>query len=460
MVLALDGGVVSVDRVTLDEPFLRVHIDEQGNLNLAQLSTEPASGDEPPPEEPAAPAGETDGSDFRVDIGRMVLADGSMDFEDLSLPLPFAALIRDMDGEVANISNHSKDAARIQLEGRVNETGSSRIEGTLDLLDVVSQADIAVIFQHVEMPRLTPYTAKFGGYEIDEGRLDLDLRYRLADGQLDSTNRVVIDQLMLGDKVESPEAINVPLKLAVALLKDSNGTIDLELPVTGDVNDPDFHYGGVVLQVLTGVLVKIVTAPFKLLGSLVGAGDEDLEFVEFPVGSGELGESGQNRLTTVAGALAQRPALTLVIPASYDPEADGQAIRAARLEEQLEERRAGSGDDGGLSALEALYVESNGEAALEALKTEFSKPPADKPDAEPVLDGPGFLEEIRSRLIEAQPLTDSELQELGAQRAGAMRTAAVTDGGIGEDRIKVAEPAPGGEIRGDRIRIKLELDSS
>lgn len=460
VVLALDDGMLDVDQVTLAEPFLRVHIDEQGNLNLAQLTAEPGGEEAPPPEKPEAATGEPAGQAFRVNVGRMVLADGSMDFEDLSLPLPFAALIRDMDGEVANISNQSKDAARIQLEGRVNETGSSRIEGTLDLLDVVSQADIAVIFKSVEMPRLTPYTAKFGGYEIDEGRLDLDLRYRLAGGMLDSTNRVVIDQLMLGDKVESPEAINVPLKLAVALLKDSNGTIDLELPVTGDVNDPEFHYGGVVLQVLTGVLVKIVTAPFKLLGSLVGAGDEDLDFVEFPLGEGQLGESGQKRLTTVAGALAQRPALTLVIPASYDPEADGQALRAARLEQELEEHRAGAGDDGGLSALEALYVESQGQAALDALKAEFSKPPADKPDGEPVLDGPGFLEEIRARLIEAQPLTDADLQELGAQRAEAMRTAAIADGTIGDDRVKVAEPAPGGDIRRDRIRIKLELDSS
>ncbi len=468
---ALDAGTLNVQRVAVEEPYLRVRIDAEGNLNLASVGT----GDTPPDGADDAeadeadvsaasagsgPAGDSGSPPFRAEVGRVALTNGSMDFADLSLPLPFATLIHELGGEVANISSDSADAARILLKGRVNETGSANIEGTMDLLDVVSQADVAVVFQNVEMPRLTPYSAKFGGYEIDEGRLNLDLRYRLSDGLLDSTNRVVIEQLVLGDKVESPEAMNLPLKLAVALLKDPSGTIDLELPVSGDVNDPEFHYGGVVLQVVTNVLVKAVTAPFKLLGSLVGAGDEDLEFVEFALGSSELDETARSRLAKVGEALNQRPALSVELPSAYDPDADGTALRSASLDAQLDERRAGPGDDEGLSAMEALYSESRGPGALEQLKAEYSKPPEDKPDGEPELDGPAFLEAVRQALIEDQPLSDADLQALGDARAAIMRETLLTDGGLAQDRIAVTQAAPGGEAGDIRIRLKLGLTSS
>ncbi len=471
--LALDAGALSVQRIAVDEPYLRVRIDADGNLNLASIGPgEPPSG-EPANAEPADEGGSTasvaatdsaapedaGAAPFRVDVGRVALANGSMDFADLSLPLPFATLIHELSGEVANISSDSTDAARILLKGKVNETGSALIEGTMDLLDVASQADVAVVFQNVEMPRLTPYSAKFGGYEIDEGRLNLDLRYRLADGLLDSTNRVVIEQLALGDKVESPEAMNLPLKLAVALLKDPSGTIDLELPVTGDVNDPEFHYGGVVMQVLSNVLLKVVTAPFKLLGSLVGAGEEDLEFVEFGLGSSQLDETARGRLAKVGEALSQRPTLKVELPSSYDPDSDGQALKNASLEARLDERRSGSGDDEGLSAMEAMYAESRGTDGLEQLKAEYSRPPEDKPDGEPVLDGPAYLEAVRQALIEDQPLSDADLQALGEERAAIMREALLTDGGLSEDRIAVSEPAPGGEAGDTRIRLKLGLTS-
>ena len=219
-----------ISSLRFKQPYGRIEIREDLSTNVGDLLIETASEDaaEASMEAPA----------WSAVIGGIVIEDGSMDFSDLSLPLPFATRVTSLDGTISTIDNESNEPANIRLEGQVDEYGLARIEGGMNLLDPVAHTDVTVEFRNLLMTSLSPYSAQFAGREIDEGKLNLDLEYRIDGGQLDGQNSVVLSDLVLGKEVESPDAVSLPLGLAVALLKDSNGVIDIDLPVTGDINDP------------------------------------------------------------------------------------------------------------------------------------------------------------------------------------------------------------------------------
>ena len=184
------------------------------------------------------------------------------------------------------------------------------------------------------MTSVTPYSGRFAGYEIEKGKLSVDVTYKVENRALDAKQKFVIDQLQLGDKVESPDAVSLPLKLAVALLKDRNGVIDIDLPMTGSLDDPKFRLGPLIWKAFVGLLTKIATAPFALIGSLFGGGPET-NFVEFEPGAVLLDPAGQEKMATVKKALVERPALQVDVPMAYSAELDGDLIGRQALEASL-----------------------------------------------------------------------------------------------------------------------------
>jgi uncharacterized protein involved in outer membrane biogenesis len=451
-----------IGSVVIDGGFAKVHIDTQGTMNLARLA-----GDDAPAA--ATPAAATAASPLPVYIGTVRFRDASADFADESLILPFGTRIHALTGTVTDLATAGAAPARIALEGRVDETGYVSVDGTLRVADPLAATDIRVVFRSIVMDRLTPYAAEFAGYSIERGLLDVDIRYRIADRRLLGDHRVVATDLTLGGKVEGTEA-GLAVRLAIALLKDKDGRIDLDVPVEGSVDSPEFAYRKVMWQAVRTILGNIVKAPFRALGRLFGRDEEDLELVAFEPGRSALIPPEQDKLAKLAAELSRRGDLTIGIEGRFDASADAAVLRADALEALIDQRRVAMADTGGTGVLDAileeLYATAFGTEALAAERARFTAaPPAPTPalegaagrkarreakqkrDAPPpatpgTFDPEGFYDALRARLLAAQPVGDAELAALARARAAAVAAAVTAGGQVDPARVVALELAP------------------
>lgn len=467
--LSLAGRAMRIGNVALSEPFLRVLIDENGGVNLSAIVPAPADATADEAEtgtalDASTQAG-TDAAPFAVGVGRIQIIDGTMDFTDLDLPIPFAALVKPMQGSVSAITSGSPTPARIELDGDVNEYGAATIRGRLDVFHPTRLMDLDLDFRNIEMPDLSPYMVKFAGREIADGRLDVDLSWSIRDARLEANNRMVINGLRLGDRVESPDAMRLPLSLAVALLTDSQGRINLEVPVSGDLNDPQFRYAPLVFRALGNVLTRIASAPFRFLGSLLGidAGEADLEFVGFVAGDADLRGPEAQDLAMLSEALAQRPELALQVGAAFDEARDGRAMRERRLDVAISgrfEAGEGAGEDGDPVRLimEAMYAEAAGAEAPAALQAEYSSVAEDT--EQPELNESRYLEALRAALLGLQNIEAQDFRLLALERATSVRNYLLDRGGLDAARISLAEPGQAPRADNNLVFLKLELGVS
>jgi hypothetical protein len=429
-----------LSRVMFQEPFGRLVINADKTTNLSELMT--AENIDVSPES-------TGENSFDVIVGGIAIEQGEMDFSDLSLPLPFSTRIADLGGTISTISTASTQPSNIRLEGKVDEFGLARIEGKMNLLDPIQQTRMTVEFRNLFMSNLSPYTVEFAGREIAEGKLNLDLGYFIEDGQLQGENAVVMSDLVLGDKVDHPDAASLPLGLAVALLTDADGVIDINLPVEGDVNDPEFKIGGVVWQAITGLITKVVSAPFRLLGGLIGIDSEDLGQFQFLAGRFDLTPPELEKITQLEEALTKRPELAMEISGATDPAVDVPALQYLRLRSIVIERLGGvdtNEDDEGLmldvevrGILEELYVERFPESPLESLRAEYMAPAANDPEGAAELDQLAYAAGLGERLIQSEVISPQDIDALASARAEAIRSAFMANGIIDENRLIVIE---------------------
>ena len=406
----------------------------------------------------------------RIDLLRLV--DGTGDFADLSLLLPFAAGIDALNGEVRGLSSDSLARAQVMLDGGLRPAGSVRVRGEINPLSGDLYTDLVVDFNDFDMPALSPYTGQFLGRKVDQGKLWLGLQYKVAQRQLDGDNKVVIDQLELGESVESPEATGLPIGLAVALLKDRNGKIDLDLPVSGNLDDPRFSIWRAVLHVLKTLVVKLVTAPFSLLGRLIGFGgdDHELSYVQFAAGQDSIPVAEHQKVIRLADALAQRPKLRLEVRGACNAGADAAALRDAKFTALADERSKRDpkrypptlGGAGYAPQLfRDLYVESMGQGALAQLESRCQVPKIDK-EGKPhpkdtVLDAGTFYAEIRRELTAAQAVDASELRALAQDRSTAVKDLLVQTGKVEAARIFLLDVDEDGPLNDGQVRVELRL---
>ena len=207
---------------------------------------------------------------------------GTLDFSDLSLAGGFSTSIHELNGTLNGISNDRNTRSQLALEGRVDEFGYAKVSGSLNPFIPRDRSNVRMEFRNLDVTRVTPYMVRFAGYRVASGRLSLDLNYRVRNNLIEGDNQIVLDQFTLGEKVDSPGAMDLPLGLAIALLKDSDGKIDIALPVSGNLDDPKFDYGLIIRKAIVNLITGIITAPFRLIGRLFGGG------------SGE--EAGQHRV--------------------------------------------------------------------------------------------------------------------------------------------------------------------
>ena len=466
LVYSAAGDTLEISEVRFTEAYGDVLIAEDGSINLGRVRKGDGAESETEPEEEETEteqASEDPGT--AVTIGRVVVVNAAADFADLSLPLPFNAKIAALNGEITTIATTSSEPSTVKMEGKVDEFGQVQISGTVTPLDPALNTDVRVAFENVDMPKFSAYSIPFAGQEIASGRLDLDLGYTLSEGALVGENRVVLRDFELGDKVEHPGAMSLPLGLAVALLKDPDGRIDLEVPVRGDVNDPEFKYGTVVRKALVNLLTKIVTSPFALLGKLVGAEADELEYLAFEPGRSDLSPPELEKAGKIAEALSLRPTLALQIGGVYSPDSDAAALKADKVDQAIEDRIAAAKDDKAqyaeqrLETVEQLLTEALGgtdvKATLDEVRTEHT---AVADDGKKQFDALAYTEALRKRLIELQPIEEAELVSLGTARVENVRQAILGTNAELDSRIVVDAPATV-DVEDERIRMKLSVSS-
>jgi hypothetical protein len=434
---------VELSRVVFKQPFNRLVIKEDLTTNLSQLDVSASDS--------TLEAAESEADDpFSIVVGGIAVEDGAMDFADFSLPLPFETRIHRLTGNISTVDTTSAEPSNIRLEGQVDDYGMARIEGAMDLLDPLRTTDVTMEFRNLLMSNLSPYTVQFAGREIAEGKLDLNLGYRIVNGQLQGQNDAVMSELVLGREVDHPDAVSLPLGLAVALLTDANGVIDIELPVEGDVNDPEFKIGGVIWQAFAGLITKIVSAPFRLLGNLIGIESEDLGRFQFLAGRADLTPPELEKVAQLQQALQQRPELGLELKGPFDPAIDVPALQYQRLRDMVlqrldEDYADPEGEFRMLSdeirgALEDLFTERFPETPLDSVKAEHMAPPVDDANKAPVLDELAYAGDLRDRLLAAQAIESADLEALARARAEAVRSAFLATGEFDESRIMTADP--------------------
>jgi hypothetical protein len=409
----------------------------------------------------AAPTADA-GRAMSARIDRVRIRNASANFADLTLRPPFATGIQELDGTITGLSSAPDSRAELELTGKVDRYAPVEIDGQVNYLAAESFTDVRASFQNIELPAFTPYSGKFMGYKIAKGKLNATFNYRIENRELDARHKFVIDQLTLGEQVDSPDAVKLPVKLAIALLKDRNGVIDLDLPVSGTLDDPQFRIGPIIWKILVNLLVKIVTAPFALLGSLFGAGEE-VRFVDFTYGSADLAPDARDRLGGIGKALNDRPALKLDVPLVYDAQGDREALVDARFDALLIAAAGGKAphDAEGVRALRASDPDRYQKLVDTAYREASGEKQAPRPERADGEDKEAWkqrtLESSEEALRARITIADSELQALAKQRADAVREAVIAPASLDPARVFVtAGTSEPGAAGGVRLALKVE----
>jgi Domain of Unknown Function (DUF748) len=477
---------LEIDEVRVSDLDGRLVIFQDKTINVAQLMKPPAAPPAAAPAPSAPPtsaAGREPGSPFPVTIDRVRLDNSSMNFADLSLVLPFATRVHALNGVVAGLGSDPDRRATLKFDGQVDEFGLVKVDGAMSALQPKVFTDIAVVFRNVPMPTLSPYSATFAGRRIEAGTMNLDLEYKLDHSELQGENKVVLERLKLGERVESPGAMKLPLDLAIAILTDADGRINVAVPVRGNVDHPEFSYGHVLWQALVTVITRVATAPVRALGALFGGGGEKVEAaVAFEPGRDAVLPPEREKLKRVGEVLGKQPKLKLAVHGGYDAKLDGEALRALHVRQDLA-RRLGvtlkPGEDPGpvafdnvetQRALEAMLRERSGGKAVGEAVARYQKSSGNKAErASAVLAivgrGAGdraLYEDFYRQLVEMAPLAESELTTL-AQRRGEATVRALNEGAsTAAARLEVGatEAAGGADRKGVPSRLELRAVGS
>lgn len=454
------GDALSIDKVTLLQPYARFIINEDRTTNVDDLLIpQPANA---PAAANSKPAAASSDKPLGIHIGQISINDGSANFADLTLTPNFATAVQQLNGQIGTIDNRKPLPAKVDIKGKVDRYAPVTIKGALNPFDPMASLDIATSFKRVELTTLTPYSGKFAGLRIRKGRMNLDLHYLITKGQLKAENKVVIEQLQLGEKVDSPDAVDLPIRLAVALLKDTEGKISIELPVTGDLNNPQFSVMPIVWQTLRNLVLRAAQAPFKLLGGLVsGGGSQDLGNVSFSPGSSDLTPDVQSSLDKLASALKARPELRLEIEGTAAQSSDGPLIAQQRLEREYQatwykilQRR---GDKVPANASLLVVDDSDKPPMLEGIyRTRLKQQP---PAEWEKLGRDERTAKLREAVIKSWAESAVLLRNLGQERASSIKDYLVDKGQLEDDRVYFIDTTLGQAESDGRVVTPMHLDA-
>jgi hypothetical protein len=451
------------EKLVINKPYARVLIRKDKTINFSDIlivdkstprtETKNFGTDLPPP---------------KFKLGKIEVIDGSSDFADLSLILPFAAHIKSLDGGASGISSEQKSTVKVDLKGNAYDLAPVDIKG--EISPYQGDYDVTVNFTGMPMPLISSYMVQFAGYKVEKGKMSLKLNYKIEDKVLTASNNLLIDQFELGEKVENPDAVSLPLELAIALLKDSDGKIKMDVPISGSLEDPKFSVSHIVFDALVNSISKIISSPFRALASLIGS-EEDLSTISFAAGEATLDKSQITKLEALSKALKARPILNLEIKGAAFQEQDWPAVSDDALYDQLKRIKADEVNKQGGRKTRAEYVvvtDDDYRRLMEKLFVENFPLMVEKPtlgrlrlvgtqDDNTTDRFYAVAKEKLSGIVKTEP---QRLKDLASQRAQAIANYIVQKGGITNDRIFILDTVIDPVIEGKGIVSMLSLKAN
>ena len=333
---------LAISGVSLNSPFIKAHLSKERKFNLSQIVKEDKNKakTEAKPETKKTASKKED--ELKFSVKNFSLKNGEVDFSDASLFMPFATTISKLNGKLTDIDKKRPSSGEFQ--GVVGKNGFAQITAKLFPFELKQNTDIKLDFKDIDLTDITPYSGQFVGYKIKKGKLNLNLKYSVADSKLNGSNFVNFDSLTLGEKVDSKEAVNLPLSLAISILSDQNNQINIDLPVEGNLDDPDFKYGGVVWAAVKKLFADITLAPFRFLGNALGLGGKDLSSIDFLAGSSELISSEAPKIADFIKLTGSKPKMKLSITPTYS-KLDESFYKNKKLDQKINQIIASSGKD-------------------------------------------------------------------------------------------------------------------
>lgn len=453
---------VALDEVALADFYARIVVSAEGRLNLQDVLRAPgappadqkaaapaqqadAAAAKPPPTAPA-PAGEASeppatapkvALPSSVRIGRITLQGGNVNFSDFFIKPNYSANLTGVGGAVTEMT--PEKAGDVELRAKIDNAAPVEILGRVNPLATDLFLDLKAAAQDIELPPMSPYSIKYAGYGIERGKLSVKIEYHVENRKLAAKNNIYLDQLTFGEKVESPTATKLPVTLAVALLKDRNGVIDVNLPISGSLDDPQFSVIGIVFQVIGNLIVKAVTAPFALLGAMFGGGEE-LAYLEFAPGSAALDAEDLGKLKNLTKALTDRPGLKLDIAGRVDPEADRAGLKRASIDRKVKAqkfndlRREGKAP----ASVDAVTVESV--EYEKYLRRAYGDERFPKPRNVIGIAKDLPVPEMETLMLTHAQVTDEDLRLLANARAQSAKDWIVDEGKVPAERVFLVAP--------------------
>ncbi|MFM0341072.1 DUF748 domain-containing protein [Paraburkholderia fungorum] len=482
------GTMVDAGRVTFTKFYGRVLLDAQGKLNLkdvvahesgaAQSLTRDKSGHEPVPLTPqaasapelaaapapassAAPATVTAAtppqSPVKLHFGQLVLQQGRVTYTDNFIRPNFTANLVGIQGTVGAFGTQSTTSAPVDIAAKLAANGPLSIRGTVNPLIAKPALDLTASAHDIELTNLTPYSAKYAGYPITKGKLNVDLHYKLDNDQLNANNHIFIDQLTFGDHVENNTATKLPVRLAISLLKNSRGEIDVNLPVSGSLSNPEFSIGGLIWHAVLNLLEKAVTAPFSLIANAFGGNGEELGYVEFEPGSAKLSDAADKKLDTIVKVLTDKSSIRIDLIGRVDPAVDEAGLRTQYVERLVKQQKikdvVGNGESVDLSTVTVDPKDYDKYLTKAYKAADFKKPRNFVGLTKSVPD-----DEMKSALAANAPIDDASLRQLAQQRAQAVQQ--YFDSKIDSSRVFIVAPklnADGIKDKGATSRVDFGL---
>lgn len=463
---------LDIAEVALTDFYSRLIIYPDGRLNVQDIvASSPAAGPASAPDASPAPAttptkSESPASSTAagppppITIGKVTLQGGNINFSDRFIKPNYSANLTDMGGTVTGLSSQPGTTAALDLRGNLDKTAPLQITGRLNPLVNNLFLDVKASVRDIELGPLSPYSGKYVGYGIEKGKLAFDVKYLIENRKLQAENRLIVDQLTFGDKVESKDALSLPVKFAISLLKDKDGVIDINLPVGGSLDDPKFSIGGLVWKVIVNLLQKAVTAPFALIGSLFGDGPE-LSQLEFAPGSAGLSEDSVKRLEKLTQALTSRPALKLDVIGRTDRQQDLEGLRRQAFERQVKAQKLKDLVKRGESVASVDKVTVDKAEYEKYLSRAYKEGKFPKPRN--VIGLPKDLPapEMEKLMLTNVTVGEDDLIKLASERAQAAKDHLTKVGMIAPERVFLSAPKVAGDIgngAGDAAKLSMRVD--
>jgi hypothetical protein len=420
-----------------------------GKAASTKTAASPAAAAAPPP--------------MPMAIKKIVLHAGQANFADLSVQPNFATGVQSIEGTVLGLSSNPNSRAKVDIHGAVDAFSPVDITGDVNVLSAALYTDLALNFRNMELSIFNPYSGKFAGYNITKGKLTTELHYKVVGRKLDAQHHISVDQLEFGDKTASKDAVSLPIKLAVALLKDRHGVINLDIPVNGTLDDPTFRLGPIIWKVFVNILEKAVTAPFALLGALFGGGP-DLQFVDFRPGAADLDPAAADRTRAMVNALNERPQLKIEVPIAWVSDLDRPALVEAQFLAQVREAQSAKAGRKKSPADAPDFEQLDTSAKVELLTQLYAKNVGGEPkfpqEVTNIKTKPELMaaktDFLKQALREHISVTDGDLTALGQQRAMAVQQALLTDTQLDPARVFLVVNDKAKNQDG-KVRLELSL---